>query len=64
MKETIIRTVRTFFEAALGYIAANLAVAIADGGEDLNILKTALVGILVSSIAAGIAAVLNLPKKA
>ena len=64
MKEMIFRALRTFFEAAIGYIAANLALALADSGEDINIAKTALVGVLVSAIAAGIAAVLNMPKKA
>ena len=64
MKEMMIRSLRTFFEAALGYIAANLAVALADGTDDINIMKTALTGVLVSSVAAGIAAVLNMPKKA
>lgn len=63
MKEMLIRSLRTFFEAALGYIAANLAVAIADGGKDMDILKTAVIGVLVSSIAAGCAALLNMPKK-
>lgn len=63
MKEMIVRTLRTFFEAAVGYIAANIAVAFVDSGENTDILKTALIGILVSAIAAGIAAVLNMPKK-
>ncbi len=63
MKEMTIRALRTFFETAIGYIAANLAVALADSGDDINIVKTAIVGVLVSAIAAGIAAVLNMPKK-
>ena len=64
MKEMIKRTLRTFFEAAFGYVAANLAVAVADGAEDMDLLKTCIVGVLVSAIAAGIAAVINLPKRA
>ena len=63
MKEMMIRSVRTFFEAALGYIAANLTVILLDGTKDVDILKTALVGVLMSAIAAGACAVLNLPKK-
>ncbi len=63
MKEMIMRTVRTFFEAAIGYIAANIAVAFVDGNTGTSVAKTALVGLLVSSVAAGIAAVLNMPKK-
>lgn len=63
MKEMIMRSLRTFFEAAVGYLAANIAVAFVDNGENTDILKTAVIGVLVSSIAAGIAAVLNMPKK-
>ena len=63
MKEMTMRALRTFFEAAVGYVCANVAVAFAGDTTDTSIIKTALVGLLVSSIAAGIAAVLNMPKK-
>lgn len=61
-KDTLKRTLRTFVQAFLGYIGANI-VAITTGVNDLNVLKTILVGLLMSAIAAGLAAVMNLPTK-
>ena len=63
MKEMMIRSIRTFFEAAIGYICANVAVAFTEDTSDMNVAKAALVGLLVSSVVAGVAAVLNMPKK-
>lgn len=63
MKEMIMRTARTFFEAAIGYICANIAVYLAGDNSDTSVAKTALMGLLMSSVAAGVAAVLNMPKK-
>lgn len=63
MKEMIVRTARTFFEACVGYICANIALCLAGDNSDVSFVKTALTGLLVSSVAAGVAAVLNMPKK-
>ena len=63
MKETLRRAVRTFFQAAAGYIAANLALAasgIANGSETL---KSAVVTFAAAAFASGLAAVMNLPAK-
>ena len=62
--ECIKRALRTFAEAAAAYLAAHLVYAVSTGGEDIHVLRTALMGLAVSSVAAGIAAVLNMPKKA
>ena len=53
---------RTFFQAFIGYAATNAPIVLADI-EDCELLKTALLGLCVSAIAAGIAALMNLPKK-
>lgn len=55
-KEWLRRAVRTFIQAAVGYVVA--AVPTIDF-DNTSILKTALVGVAVSAIAAGIAAVMN-----
>ena len=62
--ECIKRALRTFIEAAAAYLAAHIVRAVSTGGEDLSVMRTALMGLAVSSVAAGLAAVLNMPKKA
>ena len=62
--ECIKRALRTFAEAVAAYLAAHLVYAVSTGGEDIHVLRTALMGLAVSSVAAGLAAVLNMPKKA
>lgn len=57
-KETLKRTKRTFFQTAVGYIAVNIVAVDFSGGKD--VLKTTLIGLGVSGVAAGIAAVMNL----
>lgn len=59
-KETAKRTWRTFIQSAIGYIAVNITVVDFSGGSD--IIKSALCGLAVSAIAAGIAAVMNREK--
>lgn len=61
MREWLRRALRTFVQAIVGYVAANLVCVIA-GVEisDGNALKTAIIGLATSAIAAGIAAVMNL----
>ena len=61
MKETLKRAAITFLQAAAGYFAANIALYMGSDFSDLNVLKTVLMGVGVSAIAAGLAAVMNLP---
>jgi hypothetical protein len=61
MKEWLRRALRTFVQAITGYIAANLVctvagIEISDGNE----LKVAIIGLIGSAIAAGVAAVMNI----
>lgn len=62
MKETLKRAARTFMQAAVGYVATNFVMYAGSDFSDLNVVKTALMGVGISAIAAGIAAVMNLPK--
>lgn len=57
MKEWVKRALRTFGQAAAGYL---IAVVPNVDFENTSALKTTLIGIAVSSIAAGIAAVMNM----
>ena len=62
MKEMFRRAGRTFLQAAVGYIAANLVCVISTNTDNYDYLKNALIGLGVSAIAAGLAAMMNLPK--
>ena len=59
-EQTLNRAVRTFIQAALSYMLVNIAAA-GFGDSDVN-MKSALVGLIVASIAAGLSAVMNLEK--
>ena len=59
-KETLRRAGRTFLQAALGYVVANLCVIDFSAADD--VLWSALIGLAVSAIAAGAAALMNLEK--
>ena len=62
MKNCIHRAIRTFVQTVVGFVATNLTMQIS--GVDiasLDILKTAVAGLTTAAIAAGIAAVMNLP---
>ena len=56
--ETTKRALKTFLQAAVGYIAVNLAVV--DFSEGKDIVKSALIGLCISAVAAGLSAVMNL----
>ena len=56
-KETLRRAGRTFLQAAIGYIVAN--VTIVDFTAANDVLYSALIGLVVSAIAAGVAAIMN-----
>ena len=54
LKKTYVkRALRTFLQTAVGYIAVNVA------ATDLSV-KSAVIGLAVSAVAAGVAAVMNL----
>lgn len=57
-KETFKRVMRTFLQAAVAYIIANLTLVDFSSGKD--VAKSALIGLAVSAGAAGMAAVMNL----
>lgn len=59
-KETWRRTLRTFLQTAVAYIAANMCVI--DFTAETEVLSSALIGLAVSALAAGLAAVMNLEK--
>lgn len=59
-KETLKRTIRTFIQAAVAYIIANIAIV--DLSSDKQIVKSAVAGLITSAVAAGISAVMNLEK--
>lgn len=58
MKNWAKRAIRTFVQAAVGYLV--VAVPSVDFSGEKNAVKTALVGIGVSAVAAGIAAAMNI----
>lgn len=60
-KETLRRALRTLLQTAISYIAVNIVVV--DWSADREVLNSAVIGLVVSAIAAGIAAVMNLEKK-
>lgn len=60
-KETLRRALRTLLQTAISYICVNIVVV--DWSADKAALKSAVIGIAVSALAAGIAAVMNLEKK-
>ena len=61
-KETWRRALRTFLQVVVAYIATNLCVV--DFTAEGEVLTSALIGLLVSALAAGLAAVMNLEKPA
>ena len=64
MKEWLYRALRTFVQAMLGYLAANLVATVAQiDARDETMLKNALLGLFASAVAAGIAAIMNRGKK-
>lgn len=60
MKTWMKRAIRTFVQAAVGYIAVALP---AIDFENTSALKTALIGLGVSAVSAGLSAVMNLKEE-
>lgn len=55
-REPVKRAIRTFIQAAAGYIAVNI-------GADTLTTKTAVLGLIASAVAAGISAAMNIEAK-
>lgn len=55
-KNCVKRALRTFLQTAVGYIAVNIA------ATDMSV-KSAVLGLVVSSVSAGMAAVMNLKEE-
>ena len=60
-EKTLKRALRTFAQTAIGYLVINV-VAI-DFSAEKDILKTALIGLGVSAVSAGVSAVMNLDRR-
>ena len=60
-KETFRRAVRTFLQAFLGYIVVNLAMV--DFTTFDEAFKSAMIGLLVGALSAGLSAIMNLEHK-
>ena len=61
-RETARRAARTFFQAFVSYIAVNVVVI--DFTADDSVIKSAVIGLGVSAVAAGLSALMNLEKDA
>lgn len=57
-KETLRRALRTFLQAFLGYIVANFAIVDVTTFDEA--FKSALIGLLVGALSAGLSAIMNL----
>lgn len=60
-KETLRRSFRTFIQSAVAYLTVNI-VYVNFTGEKADV-KSALLGVLISAVAAGISGVMNLEKE-
>ena len=60
IKEMIMRAARTFFQAAAGYAAANVALI---NWNDQSAMKKTVVALFASAVACGISAIMNIPTK-
>lgn len=60
-KNSLIKAFRTFIQSAIAYLAVNFALI--DFSDSKQAVKTALVGLGVSALSAGLCAVMNLERK-
>lgn len=61
MKEWVIRALRTFLQAAIGAVTANVGIYITDiASGDESLMRTALWTLAGLAISAGVAAIMNL----
>lgn len=64
MKEWLYRALRTFGQAMLGYLAANLLATVTQiDVNDRSMFANALLGLFAAAVAAGLSAVMNREKK-
>ena len=61
-KETGKRMLRTFIQTIIGYIAVNLAIV--DFTAEKEVIKSALIGLVISALSAGLSAIMNLQSTA
>lgn len=59
IKNMIVRALRTFGQAAVGYLVANVALI---KWDDRGALKTTALTVITAAVACGLAALMNLPK--
>ncbi|MBQ7475548.1 MAG: hypothetical protein IJS78_06480 [Clostridia bacterium] len=57
-KNTVVRALRTFGQAAVGYIVANVALI---RWDDRGALRTTVMTVVTAAVACGLAALMNLP---
>ena len=57
-KNTVMRALRTFFQSAIAYVAVYINFT-----DDKATVKSAVTGLLVAAVSAGISAVMNLERK-
>lgn len=57
MRNWIKRAIRTFAQTAFGYISVNIVAV--DWSADRSVVKTAVIGLGISAMAAGLSAVMN-----
>ncbi len=62
MKETVWRALRTFLQAFTGFVVVNLSASLSGVTDSEMFMETAM-ALVASAIAAGLAAVMNMPKK-
>ena len=60
-KNTIMRALRTFFQSAIAYVTVNIMYI--NFTDDKATVKSAVTGLLVAAVSAGISAVMNLERK-
>lgn len=59
-KNTVIKSLRTFVQTALGYMLVNIAIL--DFSSDYQVAKSTLIGLVVSAVSSGLCAVMNLER--
>ena len=63
LKEALKKAFRTFIQAAIGFIVANLAVTNTSIAEKGGYMKYTVPTLICSAVAFGLSAVMNMPKK-
>ena len=62
-KNCLIRALRTFLQTAIGYVLTNITLYLSGlNFADGDVVKNALIGLAISALSAGAAAVMNIEK--